>query len=306
MCMEKLRYNKLNTYLSTKFGGRVLKVCVDGGFTCPNRDGTKGHGGCIYCSELGSGELINKTSSISSQVTNFLSSYRGQRANKFIVYFQNFTCTYDSIDSLKQKYNEALCADSKIIGLSIATRPDCITKEVCSLLSSYLDKYHVSVELGLQTANNKIGDTINRCYTTQDFVTAVKLLHEHGIEVVAHMMIGLPNESRQDIVDTVNLLNSVGVDGVKIHSTYVVKNTKLHDLYVSGNYTPITFDYYVDSVIYAITHFNPNIVIHRITGDAPKDILVAPQWNKSKKVVMNTIHNVLEHDNLHQGMYYSK
>ena len=303
--MEDFRYNKLNTYLQSRFGGRVLKVCVDGGFTCPNRDGTKGTGGCIYCSAMGSGELIHGSVSIASQVQSFLSSYRGDRASKFIVYFQNYTCTYAPIPELKSKYDEALGASDKIVGISIATRPDCIDESVCELLASYLDRYYVSVELGLQTASDAIGSSINRCYTTQDFIDAVAMLHRYGIEVVGHMMVGLPGESREDLLDTVALFNRVHIDGVKIHSTYVVDHTRLADMYRDGVYQPITFDYYIDSVVCILTHLNPSIVIHRITGDAPKDILLAPMWNKSKKVVMNTIHQVLSKGDLRQGMYYT-
>ena len=175
-------YNKLSTYLRNRFGERTLKICVDAGFTCPNRDGTKAYGGCIFCSEKGSGELIKSCPDIASQVTSFLDSYRGKRANKFIVYFQNFTNTYASITTLKQRYDSAL-VDDRIIGISIATRPDCIDEDVCKLIASYKDKYYVSVELGLQTVNDIVGNIINRCYTTQDFVNAVNMLKKYDIEV---------------------------------------------------------------------------------------------------------------------------
>ena len=295
-------YNKLNSYYKNRFGERVLKICVDAGFTCPNRDGTKGSGGCVFCSEKGSGELIKPCSSIESQVQSFLDSYRGQRANKFIVYFQNFTNTYADVDTLKSKYDSALCSD-KIIGLSVATRPDCISEDVCKLLASYKPKYYVSVELGLQTANDDVGNVINRCYTTSDFISAVHMLKKYDIEVVSHIMVGLPNEKDGDIVDTVHLLNSLHVDGVKIHSTYVVKNTALFDMYNSGIYSPISMDYYIDKVIYILTHLDKNIVVHRIVADAPKDILVAPLWNKNKKIVLNKIDSIVKNENISQGMY---
>ena len=179
---NKERYNHLNTYYKNKFGERTLKICIDAGFTCPNRDGTLSSKGCIFCSQKGSGELIKFSNlNITKQVQNFLKSYRGKRANKFIVYFQNFTNTYNSIPNLKKKYDAALI-DNRIIGLSVATRPDCINEEIASLLASYSNKYNVSVELGLQTSNDTIGDLINRCYSSTQFTNAVNILRKHNIE----------------------------------------------------------------------------------------------------------------------------
>mgnify|MGYP001086694950 FL=1 len=212
--MEDLkRYNHLNEYLKNKFGERTLKICVDGGFTCPNRDGTLGRGGCIYCSQKGSGELINCNSSIAEQVKHYFTTYRAQRANKFIVYFQNFTNTYDTIENLKQKYDSALI-DDRIVGLSIGTRPDCINEDIVKLLKSYTDKYYVCVELGLQTSNDKIGNLINRCYTSSQFTQAVEILNKYNIDVIAHIMVGLPTETKQDIMNTVNFVNSHKLQGI--------------------------------------------------------------------------------------------
>ena len=189
------RYNHLNTYYKNKFGERTLKICIDAGFTCPNRDGTLSNSGCIFCSEKGSGELIKFANQhITNQVTNFLNSYRGLRANKFIAYFQNFTNTYDTLENLKEKYDSALNVSNKIVGISIATRPDCITEDIAKLIASYSDKYDVSVELGLQTSNNNIGKIINRCYSSLQFTTAVNILRKYNIEIIAHMMIGLPKK----------------------------------------------------------------------------------------------------------------
>ena len=193
--MEK-RYKKLNEYYKEKFGERTLKICVDGGFTCPNRDGKCGTGGCIFCSEKGSGELIKQSNeSITKQVKDYLNSYRAKRANKFIVYFQNFSNTYDTLENLKKKYDSSLI-DDRIVGLSIATRPDCINEEIVKLIKSYSDKYYVCVELGLQTASDEIGRIINRGYTTKQFIEAVKLLNKYEIDVITHIMCGLPGENR--------------------------------------------------------------------------------------------------------------
>lgn len=353
--MENIeRYKHLNKYLKEKFGERTLKICIDGGFTCPNRDGTKGIGGCIFCSEKGSGEHIksrifdfatntnikspipisashditDQTLSISTQVKNYFNSYKAERANKFIAYFQNFTNTYDSIANLKKKYDSAL-VDDRIVGLEVATRPDCITEDIAKLLKSYTDKYYVCVELGLQTADEETGKFINRCYTNEDFSHAVAILNKYGIDVVAHIMLGLPsnvykskseqyNTSNEifyqffnssfasDTIKTVNFINNHNIQGIKIHSCYVVKNTKLEELYQTEKYIPLRLEEYLEGCAYVITHINPNIVIHRISGDSPKDLLVAPSWNLHKKWIMNGLDKLLREKNLYQGMYFGK
>ena len=297
------RYNHLNTYLKEKFGERTLKICIDAGFTCPNRDGTKGVGGCIFCGERGSGEHL-KTIDIASQVENHLASYRGMRANKFIVYFQNFTNTYNSIESLKKKYDNALI-DERIVGIQIATRPDCINEEIARLLFSYTDKYSVCVELGLQTSNENTGKVINRCYTNEDFINAVTILRKYNIEIITHIMVGLPGETHKDIVNSVNFVNNLDIQGLKIHSTYVTNDTKLNEMYENKQYSPITLEYYLDELCYIITHLRKDIILHRISGDAPKDMLVAPSWNSHKKLVLNGIDKILREKDLYQGMYYT-
>ena len=304
--MENIeRYRHLNKYLKEKFGERTLKICVDGGFTCPNRDGTLGFGGCIFCSEKGSGEHINSNVDISKQVESYFKSYKAKRANKFIVYFQNFTNTYDSLENLKRKYDQALI-DDRIVGLSIATRPDCINEEIVKLLKSYTDKYAVTVELGLQTANDNTGKLVHLGYSTKQFTEAVELLNKFNIDIVAHIMVGLPGESIKDIQNTVKFINKHKLQGIKIHSCYVVKNTVLCDMYEKGEYVPQTLDEYLESAAYILTHISPDLVIHRISGDAPKDLLVAPSWNSHKKWIMNGLDKILKEQNLYQGMFYEK
>lgn len=299
------RYRHLNEYYKEKFGERTLKICVDGGFTCPNRDGTKGYGGCIYCSERGSGELINNCGDIEKQVKHYFTTYRAERANKFIVYFQNFTNTYDTIENLKKKYDSALI-DDRIVGISIGTRPDCITEEIAKLLKSYTNKYYVCVELGLQTSNDKIGNLINRGYTSKQFTEAVNILNKYNIDVVAHIMVGLPTETKQDIQDTVNFINSHKLEGVKIHSTYVVENTKLADMYKNGEYKALDLDDYIETLIDIMVHLKLELIIHRISGDAPKDILVAPYWNKHKMWVLHGFEKRFRARDLWQGKYYNQ
>ena len=310
------RYRHLNTYLKDKFGERTLKIPVDGGFTCPNRDGKVGYGGCIFCTQRGSGEHL-KLKPIPEQVKEHLESYRGKRANKFIVYFQNFTNTYDSIENLKEKYDSALI-DDRIVGLDIATRPDCINEDTCKLLQSYtcdsitnencIDKsmkgYSVTVELGLQTSNDEIAKIINRGYSLETFTKAVKLLNKYKIDVVVHIMLGLPNETDEDIVNTVKYINSLNIQGIKIHSTYVAKNTVLEKWYKEGKYTPLTLDEYLDKLLYVITHLRKDIIIHRISGDSPKDLIVAPSWNIHKKWVLNGFDKIMREQDRFQGDSY--
>lgn len=307
------RYKHLNTYLKELFGERTLKICIDGGFTCPNRDGKCGTSGCIFCSSKGSGELINSEPNISNQVTQYFQTYRSKRANKFIAYFQNFTNTYNSVENLKEKYDSALI-DDRIVALDIATRPDCINDDVAKLISSYMPKHKVFVELGLQTSNDNTAKIINRGYESSIFTDAVEILNKYNIPVICHIMVGLPTEQElikvdnfdvfKAIVDTVNFINKHNISGLKIHSTYIVKNTVLNKLYEENKYKPITYEEYMSNLTYIITHINPEIIIHRISADPPKDLLVAPEWCLHKKWVLNGFDKILNEQNLFQGMYY--
>jgi len=335
LVMQKVRYNHLNTHLKNIFSERTLKICVDGGFTCPNRDGKVSFGGCVFCGEMGAGDNIYKKlnvqnfsqyncsrcldyakndelsdtckqklkSSIKSQVIGFLNSYRGQRANKFLVYFQSFSNTYDSVNNLKFRYDYALGLSDKIVGIEVATRPDCISEEIVELLASYKDKYYVCVELGLQVADDNIGNLLNRGYTTEQFKIACDILHKHNIPVVAHMMIGLPNETENSIMDTIRIINQCKCEGIKLHSTYVIENTRLQSMYNDGEYTPITQEYYVEMVAKIIGNLRHDIVVHRINADPPKEIFVAPEWVLKKKVVINSINKKLSDLDVIQGCY---
>lgn len=295
------RYNYLNNFLKNKFGERTLKICIEGGFTCPNRDGKKGIGGCIFCSSKGSGDHLVQRD-IRKQVEDYLKSDRSKRANRYIAYFQSFTNTYASINELKAKYDSALI-DDRIVALDIATRPDCITDDVVKLLKTYTEKYYVWVELGFQTSNEDTGKLINRCYTNSDFIEACNKLKENGIDVATHIMVGLPGETHEDIVKTVKFLNEQKIDGIKIHSTYVLKDTVLEKLYNEGKYIPLTYEEYMDELIYIITHLREDIVIHRFSGDPPKDLLVDPDWMNHKKWIMNGLNRRMKEEDLRQGMF---
>lgn len=302
MSDTRSRYNKLNEYLKKIFGERTLKICIDAGFSCPNRDGTCGTDGCIFCGERGSGENTKGALSIKNQVLSHLDSYRGKRANKFIAYFQNFSNTYGDVNVLKERYDEAL-VDDRIVALAVATRPDCINEDVAKLLSEYKKKYHVFVELGFQTSNDATGFFINRGYDSKTFVDAVNLLDKYGLEVIAHVMVGLPGESKDDVLNTVKFLNKTKISGIKFHSTYVIKDTKLAKLFESGEYIPLELDVYIDTVVDAIGILRKDIIVHRISGDAPKDLLIAPKWNLHKKWIMNGIEKELKNRNVWQGKF---
>ena len=344
--MEKERYKHLNKYLKEKFGERTLKICIDGHFTCPNRDGLCGKNGCIFCSEKGSGEhiaringnadilhnlshidsaildstnSINKDfthittnsvyinqvcNSISSQVKNYFQSYKSERANKFIAYFQNFTNTYDTIENLKLKYDSALI-DSRIVGLEIATRPDCINEEIVKLLSSYKNNYYVCIELGLQTINENTAKLINRGYELPCFENAVNNLKKRGIEVIVHIINGLPFETETDMYNTIRYLNKLDIQGIKIHSLFILKGTELEKLYYETNFHVLTMEEYVKSTSKQIAMLRNDIIIHRINGDAPIDLLIEPKWSIKKLVCMNEIDKYLKVNNLYQGKNYS-
>ena len=303
--MQK-RYTTWNEYLRTNFGEKIFKVPIDAGFDCPNRDGTVAHGGCTFCTVSGSGDMILEPEApiadqFAAEVAQFHKKWPGVK--KYIVYFQNFTNTYDSISNLKLKYDSALI-DNRIVALAVATRPDCINEDICKLLKSYCNKYYVWVELGLQTSNDETGKLINRGYSSQQFSKAVDLLNKYNIDVVTHIMVGLPNESLDDIKNTIDFINNHNIQGLKIHCTYVVENTVLASMYYNGTYTPISLEYYLECAGYILSHINPNIVIHRVSGDAPKDLLVAPDWNSHKKWIMNGLDKYLRENDLWQGKYY--
>ena len=296
-----MRYNNLSGYFRKKYGKRVKKICIDGGFSCPNRDGTCGIGGCIYCGERGAGEHINPLTSIGEQVRAELS--RGKAEDIFLAYFQNFTNTYAPVETLRERYDAALI-DERIKLISIGTRPDCITDEIAELLASYMDRYEVWVELGLQTANDETAALINRGYKAETFERAMEILSARGIPVVVHLIVGLPGENIEHIKKTAAYLKPFSIFGIKIHSIYVMEGTALAEMYKNGEYTPPTLAEYVDGATYLISHLNPEIVLHRITGDCPKELLIAPLWNADKNEIIDKINKNLEENNLHQGIYF--
>lgn len=294
-------YNNLSGYFREKYGKRLGKICIDGGFDCPNRDGKCGKGGCIYCGERGAGEHIDATVSIREQVLRGLQDAEDE--DLFVAYFQNFTNTYAAVDVLKERYDAALF-DKRIKLLAIGTRPDCIDEEIAELIASYKNRVDVWVELGLQTANDSTADIINRGYHRDAFDRAMNILGKYSIPVVVHLIVGLPDESIEDVKETVEYINRFDLFGVKIHSIYVMRDTRLAEMYESGEYLPPTLAEYVESAVYILTHISPKVVVHRLTGDCPHDMLVAPEWNRQKNEIINTIVYKMQQNNLSQGCKY--
>jgi len=291
-------YNNLSGYFRKKYGQRMKKICIDGGFSCPNRDGKCGTGGCIYCGERGAGEHINPTLSISEQVKTVLDSAKA--GDKFIAYFQNFSNTYAEPYILKERYDAAL-TDERIAALAIGTRPDCLDEEKVRLIAEYKKTRDVWVELGLQTSNDETARLINRGYTKDVFEGAVELLKKYSIPTVIHMIIGLPGESSEDAVQTAKYISSLGIWGVKIHSIYVMEGTHLADMYLKNLYTPPSLDEFCSACARCVGHISKSMVIHRLTGDCPRELLVAPEWNADKNNIIAKINEKMKSLGISQG-----
>ena len=298
----KKRFFDLNAYYRDLFGCRVQKISIDAGLTCPNRDGTVGTGGCIYCNEKGSGSGgRRKGLSIRDQLESGM-RFLGKRykAEKFIAYFQSFSNTYAPVERLEKLYQEAL-SFTEIVGLSIGTRPDCISEPVLSLLESYVPDYLLWVEYGLQSANDKTLSLINRGHDLDCFAKAVSATKNRGIKICAHVILGLPGENRRDMIQTAKTLADLGVDGVKIHLLYVVKNTPLDTLYQKEAYTCLEDYEYADRVCDFLERLPGDMVIQRIASDPHPDELTAPEWSLDKNRTRRLIHERLAARDTWQG-----
>ncbi len=297
-------YRDLNTYYREKFGRKIYKLSLDGGFTCPNRDGTVDTRGCIFCSDSGSGEFAEKPcGSITLQLEKAKRLVEQKnRDGKYIAYFQSFTNTYGSTDYLRRLYFEAIAPDY-IVGLSVATRPDCLSDEVLALLCEVNRIKPVTVELGLQTSNDTTAKLIRRGYKTEVFDNAVKRLKSVGIETVAHIIIGLPNETEKDVYKTVKHVGLLGIDGVKLHLLYIIEGTDLAELYKQTGIKVLSLEEYTGILENCIRLLPRTTVIHRLTGDGAKKSLIAPLWSADKKRVLNYIKRRFSEDNLEQGSY---
>lgn len=305
--MNNERFYKLNTYLKEKFNEKIYKVSLDGGFTCPNRDGKISNKGCLFCSDVGSGEFAgNRKKTITEQIDEQLEFIKSKvKDGKVIAYFQNFTNTYGNIEYLRKIYYEAL-SHERVIGIAIATRPDCLSDEIIELLDEINKKYFLWIELGLQTVNDDIANIINRGYKTEVYRDITKKLNEKNIKFVTHMIIGLPNEKKEDLYNTVKLINDVHSWGIKIHLLYILKNSNLLRYYEKNPFKVYDKDEYEDTIVELLNILSPEIVIHRLTGDAKKDELFAPLWSTNKRGILNSIEKKLKATNSYQGKNFLK
>lgn len=290
--MEYLSFNK---YLKDKFGQKVYKISLDGGFTCPNRDGKTGTRGCIFCSKGGSGDFAeSKEMSITEQIESGKKKVEKKiKSGKYIAYFQAFINTYAPVEILRQKYEEAI-NHPDIVALSIATRPDCLGDDVLRLLDEMNKIKPVFVELGLQTIHQKSAKYIRRGYDLSVYDKAVRDLKKIGVNVVVHVILGLPNESENDMLETVKYVCESGANGIKLQLLHVIDGTDLAKDYEKGLFKTLEFDEYVNLIVKCVKIIPKDIVIHRLTGDGAKKDLIAPLWSADKKRVLNAINRALK------------
>ena len=296
-------YRSLNEYYREIFGRKTAKISLDGGFTCPNRDGTCGDRGCLFCSAGGSGDFAeNAALSITEQVE----KGKAQTSDKwkdpaYVAYFQAFTNTYAPVDELRRKYEEALSCEG-VEGISIATRSDCLPDDVLELLSELNQKTRLWVELGLQTSDEDSAAFIRRGYPLSVFEKAVHDLAERNIPVIVHVIIGLPGETRETLLKTIDCVNHLPVQGIKLQLLHVLADSDLAEIYEAGNYTPLSKEEYISLVGDCIARLREDIVIHRLTGDGDRNTLLAPLWSLRKRDVLNSLHKYLKENNIRQGM----
>lgn len=293
---KPLVINTVNDYLRSQFGQKMVKLALDGGFTCPNRDGTKGTGGCLFCGSGGGGDFA---STIDNQIA--LMSSKWPKAG-YLAYFQNHTNTYAPVEELREKYLRAL-ENENIRGLVIATRPDCLPDDVIQLLKEFNEKYFMWLELGLQTIHDSTAQLINRCYDLDVYDKAMKDLSSIDMKTVVHLILGLPGESRENMMESVRYVAESGAWGMKFHLLNVVKGSAMAESY--PDYTPFeTIEDYVELICDIIEILPPEIVVHRLTGDAPRSTLIAPAWSYRKRTILNEINAELKRRGTYQGFHY--
>ncbi len=301
------KYYSLNNFLREKFNEKVFKISLDAGFSCPNRDGTINSGGCIFCSERGSGDFAgDRRFSIKDQFSSIKEMMNKKWKNgKYIAYFQAYTNTYADENILRKKYDEALSQED-VVALAIATRPDCIDDKILELLSEYNKKTYLWVELGFQTVSDKTAKIINRGYELEVFEKALARLRKNNIDVVVHTIFGLPGENREDMLKTIDYVAHKDVQGIKMHLLHVMKNTPLEKFYNDDKLKFMSEEQYIHIICDAITRLPKDMVIHRLTGDAPRSLLIEPKWSLKKWEILNHIDKRLEEEKLYQGLNYKK
>ena len=302
---QDLRINMIGSWLKRRFGRKIVKLSIDGGFTCPNRDGSKGWGGCVFCSDSGSGDLASSISgddiaaALEEQIQPL--SVKWPRAG-YIAYFQSHTNTYGPAEKLRELFTAAL-RHPDVIGLAVATRPDCLSDEALDVLAELGEQTFLWVELGLQTIHDETARAMNLCHTLADYEDAVRRLHARGLRVVTHLILGLPGETREMMLDSVRYVcrqQNGQLFGLKLHMLNVVSNSALPSRY--PDYDPFpSIDVYTDLLIEALELIPPEITIHRISGDAPRPVLIAPEWSWRKRTILNEVHRKMRTRNTWQG-----
>ncbi|HHY77974.1 MAG TPA: TIGR01212 family radical SAM protein [Clostridiales bacterium] len=301
MKWDDKRYYSLNYFLRQKFGEKVIKISLDAGFTCPNRDGSKSRGGCIFCSPRGSGDFTMTSPDLSQQFEEAkVMMSKKWKKGKYIGYFQAYTNTYAPVKVLREKYYTILNKED-VVGLAIATRPDCLPEDVLELLEEINNKTYLWVELGLQTIHEETAKLINREYPLSDYINAVKELRKRNIDVVTHCILGLPGETKEDMLQTVDFVAHTDTQGIKLHLLHLMKDTPMVKLYEEGRLKLMEKDEYVDLVVDCLEILPPNMVIHRLTGDGPRDTLIGPKWSLNKWEVLNSIDDRLVERDTWQG-----
>lgn len=300
------RYRSLNNFLQQKFGAKVYKISLRGGFSCPNRDGTKGLGGCVYCNPDSIQPLVAKGKEIHEQVFEGISYMKKRHhAAKFISYFQHFSNTYSSITKLEKIYREAI-DHPDVVGLAISTRPDCLDVDTLNLLEQLNKETFLWVEFGLQSSNNKTLELLNRGHTIEDFAQAVSECHVRKINTCAHIIFGLPYETRDNMMTTVDYCSNLKIDGIKIHNLHILKDTKLAEMYAEGKFKVLELAEYASLVVDALERLPQNVLIHRFNSHSPRNLTIAPLWSVNKLATMNAIHTELEKRNSWQGKLFNR
>lgn len=306
-CTNK-RYNLQSVYLKKRFGKKTVKISLNGGFTCPNIDGTKGMGGCIYCSAKGSGDFGgNPCESIKNQFDDVRKRLVNKWGNDllYIPYFQANTNTYAPLERLKQLYGEAL-AEKNVVGLAISTRPDCISEETADYLAELSHETYLTVELGLQTIHDSTATLINRCHTYADFLHGYEMLERRGINVCVHIINGLPFETKEMMLDTARELGRLRPHAVKVHLLHIIRGTALAEMYERGEFEAMAMEDYIETVCDQLELLPADTLIERLTGDGDRETLVAPLWSRDKKSVLNGIDKELRRRGTVQGCSYCK
>ena len=299
------RYHSLNYFLRNKFNEKIYKISLDGGFTCPNRDGKVAKGGCTFCSARGSGDYAgSRILSINEQFADRKKMMEKKwKDGKYIAYFQAYTNTYAPVEELRQKYEEAISQEN-VVALSIATRPDCLDDDVVDLLEEISKKTYLWVELGLQTVNDESARNFNRGYDFEVFKEGIKKLQDRNIEVVVHTIFGLPGETKEDMLKTVDYVAHSGAQGIKFHLLHLMKGTQMVKQYESGELQLLSQEDYIDLICKGIAMLPQEMVVHRLIGDAPRESLIGPMWSLKKWEVLNSIDKALEDNDIYQGKNY--